>query len=191
MTSLAKPATQQGSILVIGDSLSAAYGIERSEGWVSLLEQHLNQNGHSYRVINASVSGDTTRGGLARLPNALKEHQPGIVIIALGGNDGLRGFSLKEFRHNLEQMIITTKKANAKVVLCGVRVPPNLGMTYISRFLQIYRETAKKYNVPLVQYILKNVATKSELMQKDGIHPTAKAQPVILQNILEGLNQII
>lgn len=191
LTCFANPATTQQTILVLGDSLSAAYGIERSEGWVSLLDQHLNKNGHPYHVINASVSGDTTRGGLARLPKALKEHQPAIVIIALGGNDGLRGLSLKEFRNNLEQMIMLSKKAHARVVLCGVRVPPNLGMTYISRFLQIYRETAQKHNVALVQYILKDVATHPELMQKDGIHPTAQAQPLILNNVLQGLAPLI
>ncbi|MGD8785601.1 MAG: arylesterase [Thioalkalispiraceae bacterium] len=181
----------QPSVLVLGDSLSAAFGIERDQGWVHLLQQHLNNNGHAYNVINASVSGDTTRAGLARLPLALKEHQPKIVIIALGGNDGLRGISLKEFRANLERMIRLAKAADAKVVLCGVRVPPNLGVAYVAKFLQVYREVSAAHNVPLVNYILKDVSNHSELMQADGIHPTAAAQPLILNNVLEGLNRVL
>jgi len=176
---------------VLGDSLSAGFGIEREKGWVYLLQQHLNQNGHQYNVINASVSGDTTRAGLARLPLALKEHQPSIVIIELGGNDGLRGISLKEFRANLDKMIQLSKAANAKVVLCGVRVPPNLGVAYIAKFLQVYRETSEAHEIPLVNYILKDVSNHSELMQDDGIHPTADAQPIILNNVLEQLNKLL
>ena len=183
--------TDTATVLVLGDSLSAGFGIEREKGWVYLLQQHLNQNGHQYNVINASVSGDTTRAGLARLPLALKEHQPSIVIIELGGNDGLRGISLKEFRANLDKMIQLSKAANAKVVLCGVRVPPNLGVAYIAKFLQVYRETSEAHEIPLVNYILKDVSNHSELMQDDGIHPTADAQPIILNNVLEQLNKLL
>jgi len=182
---------EKASVLVLGDSLSAAFGIERNEGWVNLLQQHLNKNGSRYNVINASVSGDTTRAGLARLPLALKEHQPEIVIIALGGNDGLRGLSLKELRTNLDKMIRHSKGANAKVVLCGIRVPPNLGVTYIAKFLQVYRETSQTHNIPLVNYILKDVSSHSNLMQSDGIHPTAEAQPIILNNVLQGLTTLL
>ena len=156
-----------------------------------LLQQHLNNNGHRYRVVNASVSGDTTRGGLARLPHALKEHQPEIVIIALGGNDGLRGYSLKEIRTNLDKMIRLAKGANAKVMLCGVQVPPNLGATYIEKFLQVYRDASKTHNIPLVNYILKDVSIHSNLMQRDGIHPTAEAQTIILKNVLQGLATLL
>ena len=182
---------KQPSVLVLGDSLSAAFGIERKQGWVHLLQQHLNKNGHRYKVINASVSGDTTRGGLSRLPFTLKEHQPKIVIIALGGNDGLRGLSLNEIRSNLNQMIQLAKAANAKVMLCGVRVPPNLGAIYIAKFLQVYRETSKAHNIPLVNYILKDVSSQSNLMQRDGIHPTAEAQPIILNNVMQGLSTLL
>lgn len=191
ITSHASSSEKQHNILVVGDSLSTAFGIERNDGWVALLQQHLDKNGHPYHVVNASVSGETTRGGLARLPKALTDHKPSIVIIALGGNDGLRGLSLKEFRSNLEQMVQLSQQANAKVVLCGVRVPPNMGVAYINRFLQIYHETAQKYNVQFVNYILKDVATKPELMQKDGIHPKATAQPIILNNVLEGLQILL
>ena len=181
----------ESKILVLGDSLSAAYGIERSQGWVHLLQDHLNSNGHPYHVINASVSGETTRGGLARLPRSLKQHQPNIVIIALGGNDGLRAIPLKEFQKNLEAMITLAKSSNAKVVLCGVRIPPNLGHTYVAKFIHVYTETAQKHDVPLVQYILKNVSSDANLMQGDGVHPTAEAQPIILKNVLSELNTII
>jgi len=181
----------ESKILVLGDSLSAAYGIERTQGWVHLLQNHLNSNAGGYRVINASVSGETTRGGLARMPPSLKQHQPNIVIIALGGNDGLRGLSIKEFRNNIDIMITQAKRSKAKVILCGVRIPPNLGQAYVTQFSQVYIETAKKHNVPLVQYIMKNVSNHSNLMQKDGIHPTAEAQPIILKNVLTKLNTII
>ncbi|MGD8925230.1 MAG: arylesterase [Thioalkalispiraceae bacterium] len=183
--------TDQPSVLVLGDSLSAGYGIERDQGWVHLLQQYLDQHGHQYKVINASVSGDTSRAGLARLPVALKEHQPKIVIIALGGNDGLRGISLKEFRSNLDRMISLAKAAKAKVLLCGVRVPPNLGVAYVAKFLQVYRDASEANKVPLVNYILKDVSIHTDLMQDDGIHPTAAAQPIILRNVLEGLNKVL
>ncbi len=175
----------------MGDSLSTAFGIERSQGWVSLLQNHLNSTGKYYKVINASVSGETTRGGLVRLPRTLKKHQPDIVIIALGGNDGLRGLPLNQFRSNLDTMISLAKSSNAKVLLSGVRIPPNLGLTYVAGFIHVYTEMAQKHNIPLVQYILKNVSTKANLMQDDGIHPTAKAQPVILKNVLSELKKLI
>lgn len=181
----------QPVILVIGDSLSAAFGIERQAGWVNLLQQRLDQKGYSYRVVNASISGNTTRAGLARLPAALKQHKPAIVIIELGGNDGLQGLSLKEFRNNLSRMTAMAKEANAKVLLCGVRIPPNLGLVYGSKFLGVYREVSEKYQVPLVTYILKGISDKSELMQKDGVHPTAQGQPVMLENVWESLVKII
>ena len=187
---LAAP-SEKTSVLVLGDSLSAAFGIERNQGWVNLLQQHLNKKSSRYHVINASVSGDTTRAGLARLPLALKEHQPKIVIIALGGNDGLRGLSLKELRSNLDNMIRLSKNANAKVMLCGVRVPPNLGVTYIAKFLQVYRETSQAHDIPLVNYILKDVSSHANLMQGDGIHPTAEAQPIILNNVLQELTTLL
>jgi len=182
---------RQPVILVIGDSLSAAFGIERQAGWVNLLQKRLDQKGYSYRVVNASISGNTTRAGLARLPAALKQHNPAIVIIELGGNDGLRGLSLKEFQNNLSRMTAMAKEANAKVLLCGVRIPPNLGLVYGSKFLGVYREVSEKHQVPLVTYILKGISDKSELMQKDGVHPTEQGQPIILENVWERLVTII
>lgn len=183
--------TDNPTVLVLGDSLSAGFGIERDQGWVHLLQLYLNKNGHSYKVINASVSGDTSRAGLSRLPLALNEHKPRIVIIALGGNDGLRGISLKEFRSNLDKMVQLSQQANARVLLCGVRVPPNLGVTYVARFLQVYRDTSQKHDIPLVNYILKDVSSNPDLMQADGIHPGAKAQPIILNNVLEELGKLL
>lgn len=179
------------NILVLGDSLSAAYGIERNKGWVALLGNYLKNKKFPYHVVNASVSGDTTRGGLARLPIALKQHKPAIVIIELGGNDGLRGLSLKDFRQNLTNMIALSKKSGARVLLCRVRIPPNMGLNYISRFLETYYDVARQQQVPLVKYILKDVATHPQLMQEDGIHPTAEAQPTILRNVLEELNPLL
>ncbi len=175
----------------MGDSLSAAFGIERSQGWVNLLQDYLNSKGKHYKVINASVSGETTRGGLTRLPRTIKKHQPSIVIIALGGNDGLRGLPLNEFRNNLDAMISLAKSSNAKVVLNGISIPPNLGLTYVAEFIHVYTAAAKKHNIPLVQYMLKNVSSSASLMQDDGIHPTAEAQPIILKNVLSGLDSLI
>lgn len=182
---------EQPVILVLGDSLSAAFGIERQAGWVHLLQERLSKKDYPHKVVNASISGNTTRAGLARLPAALKQHKPGIVIIQLGGNDGLQGLSLKEFRNNLSGMAQLVKKSNAKTLLCGVRIPPNLGLVYGSGFLGVYREVADKYRVPLVTYILKGVTQNRYLMQKDGVHPTAEGQPVILDNVWEKLITII
>lgn len=181
----------QPVILVLGDSLSAAYGIERQAGWVNLLQQRLKQKGYPYKVVNASISGNTTRSGLARLPAALKQHKPSIVVIELGGNDGLQGLSLNEFRNNLASMTELAQKAHAKVLLCGVRIPPNLGLEYGARFLGVYMEVSDKYQVPLVTYIMKGVSQNSHLMQDDGVHPTAKGQPVILENVWEKLVSLI
>ncbi len=182
---------EQPVILVLGDSLSAAFGIERQAGWVHLLQERLSKKGYPHKVVNASISGNTTRAGLSRLPAALKQHKPGIVIIQLGGNDGLQGLSLKEFRNNLSGMAQLVKKSNAKTLLCGVRIPPNLGLVYGSGFLGVYLEVADKYRVPLVTYILKGVTQNRHLMQKDGVHPTAEGQPVILDNVWEKLITII
>ncbi len=172
-----------GKILVLGDSLSAAYGIPAESGWVQLLEDRLRQGQSGFEVVNASISGDTTRGGLARLPAALQLHQPRWVIIELGGNDGLRGLSLQRLRHNLVEMINITRDAGALPLLVGIKLPANYGKTFAERFHSVFKEVADAQEVPLVPFLLEGVAMQRSLMQADGIHPTAAAQPVMLGNV--------
>ena len=170
-------------ILVIGDSLSGAYGINIDEGWVALLQQKLGSEGHHYRVINASVSGDTSRTGLGRTASALQTHQPAIVIIALGGNDGLRGLALAETEASLAGIIEHARQQQARVLLVGVRLPPNYGPAYNEQFAAVYQRLSDRYRVPLVPGMLNQVAEYRNLMQDDGIHPTAAGQPRIMLNI--------
>ncbi|MFO8024447.1 arylesterase [Thiohalophilus sp.] len=171
----------------MGDSLSGAYGIDRDQGWVSLLQQQLSRKGYDYRAINASVSGDTARTALNRLEPALRTHQPAIVIVALGGNDGLRGLAFSEIQSSLASIIERSQQANARVLLAGVRLPPNYGPTYNARFTAVYRDLASRYDITLVPKILDQVADNPALMQSDGIHPTAQAQPRIMHNIWDKL----
>ncbi|MFP3873419.1 MAG: arylesterase [Thiohalophilus sp.] len=178
---------KQENILVLGDSLSGAYGIDREQGWVALLQRKLASQGYDYTVINASVSGDTTRTGLSRIDSALQNHQPEIVIIALGGNDGLRGLPLSEIKTSLANIIEQSQEQHARVLLAGVRLPPNYGAAYNTRFAALYEELAKEYDIPLVPRILDQVADDAALMQNDGIHPTAEAQPRIMHNVWEKL----
>jgi len=173
----------QPSILVIGDSLSAGYGMDIAQSWPMLLQERLDQQQLDYRVINASVSGDTTRTALNRLSQALNQHQPAVVIISLGGNDGLRGIPLSEMQNSLRKMVQLSQQHQASVLLAGVRLPPNYGKVYIERFSKIYEALASETNSPLVQHLLAEVAEHPELMQEDGLHPTAKGQPQILDNI--------
>ena len=179
------------SILVLGDSLSGAYGINNDEGWVSLLQQKIQQEGYEYRVINASISGDTTRTGLSRIEDALHTHKPAIVVVALGGNDGLRGLAFSEIKSSLANIIERCQNENARVLLAGVRLPPNYGPAYNEQFAAIFRDLSKQYDVPLVPRILDQVADYRELLQEDGIHPTAEAQPKIMENIWVGLEPIL
>lgn len=179
------------TILVIGDSLSAAYGIQRDEGWVSLLRQRLDDQVRGYDVVNASVSGDTTRTGLGRLPAALREHEPDIVIIALGGNDGLRALAFDEIENSLRGMITRSRDAGASVLLAGVRLPPNNGPAYNSLFAAIYQRLADEYQLPLVAKMLEGVSDDGAQMQPDGIHPVAAAQPRILDNIWRQLVSLL
>lgn len=176
-------AAEPTRLLVLGDSLSAAHGIEREAGWVARLEERLTNRRGAYAVINASIGGDTTRGGRSRLPDALVEHDPDIVIIELGGNDGLRGIPLSETRRNLATMIETARNSGARVLLVGVRLPTNYGDAFIQRFRAVYRDLADEYDIALVEKFLAGVAEKPELMQPDGIHPTAAAQQRLLENI--------
>lgn len=174
---------EKPAILVLGDSLSASFGIGADTGWVALLQRRLDQEGYRYQVVNASISGDTTAGGAARFPRALKMHEPQIVLVELGGNDGLRGLPLSEMRKNLATIIDAAKKNRAQVLLLGMRLPPNYGPSYTRRFEAIYTELARRHRVPLLPFLLEGVAQRSEMMQSDGLHPVAEAQPKILENV--------
>ena len=171
------------SILVLGDSLSAGYGIALEESWVSLLQDRLTQQGYGYRVVNASVSGETTEGGLTRLPAALRKHRPDLVLIELGGNDGLRGIPVRTFKQNLQRMVELSREAGAEVLLLGIRIPPNYGPVYTRAFESVYQQLAHEFELALVDFLLAGVALDPSLMQADGIHPTADAQPVLLDNV--------
>lgn len=179
------------NILVLGDSISAAYGINTEQGWVALLQNQINENAYNYRVINASVSGDTTRTGLNRLQDALKQHRPAIIIVALGGNDGLRGLAFDEIERSLSKIITISQQQGAKVLLVGVRLPPNYGEAYTSQFAGLYLKIADKYKIPVLPRLLDGVADDRELLQEDGIHPTAAGQSRIMQNIWSELQPIL
>lgn len=170
-------------ILVLGDSLSAAYGLPLEEGWVALLQQRLRAAGHPHEVVNASISGDTTRGGLARLPQALETHAPALLIVALGGNDGLRAFQPAQMADNLRAIIRTADGAGSAVLLVGIKIPANYGIAYGRKFHQVFHDIAAEQGVPLLPFLLEGVALNPDLMQPDGIHPNAAAQPHILANI--------
>ena len=176
------------NILVLGDSLTAGYGIVLEKSWLHLLEKDIqSQFDQNYRVINAGISGDTTGGGFARLTQTLEQHQPEIVIVELGGNDGLRGYPVKSIKENLEKIIRTSKAANAKVILAGMQIPPNYGERYTSTFAEIYPQLAQQENVPLIPFILDGVALVEEWMQKDGIHPNEDGQEMIKINVMKVL----
>lgn len=178
-------------ILVVGDSLSAGYGVAVDATWVALLQRRLAEEGYGYRVVNASVSGDTTGGALSRLPRALELHRPAIVVLELGGNDGLRGLPLKQVRANFDAMLTQIKEKGAKAVLVGMRMPTNYGPAYADGFHALYGELAQRHGVPHVDFFLDKVALDPELMQADGIHPTAKAQPILLDNIWPALEPLL
>lgn len=179
------------TLLVVGDSLSAAYGMELPSGWVALLGKRLKQEKPGYRIVNASISGDTTASGLARLPRLLAEHKPVIVIIELGGNDGLRGLSLEQMKHNINAMVAKAKARRARVLLVGIQLPPNYGRSYTERFQSIFREVAAEQGVPLVPSLLDGVATRDEFMQPDRIHANAGAQPRLLENVWPHLRPLL
>lgn len=181
----------QRTIVVLGDSLSAGYGIKLQQGWVSLLGQRLASEGYGYRVVNASVSGETTQGGLARLPRALETHKPAIVIIELGGNDGLRGLPLATSRANLARIIELAHAARARVLLVGMMIPPNYGPRYADEFRDMFSTLAGKYSVALVPFFLDKVALEPDLMQADGIHPNAAGQPRMLENLWPKLKTLL
>lgn len=170
-------------ILIIGDSLSAGYGMTLDASWPRLLQQRLDDNGHSYRVFNSSISGDTTQGGLTRLPRLLGKHQPDIVIIELGANDGLRGIGVDVTRKNFIQIIESSLSIGATVILAGMRLPPNYGQVYTEKFHMLYVELAEQYGLLLVPFLMEGVALDPQLLQDDGIHPNAQAQPALLDNV--------
>ena len=186
--------TKSTSLLVVGDSLSAEYGLKRGSGWVALLEQRLAQDKRTVTVVNASISGDTTSGGRARLPALLEQHRPGIVVIELGGNDALRGFALEVTRTNLDAMVQSAQAAGAKVLLVGMEVPPNYGANYARQFAQTYRDVSKQRKTALVPFLLKDIADAPDAakwFQADRIHPNESAHPLILDNVWPALKGLL
>jgi acyl-CoA thioesterase-1 len=170
-------------ILVFGDSLSAGYGINVDKGWVSLLSKRLGTEGYGFEVVNASVSGETSSGGLGRLPRALATHHPHLVLLELGANDGLRGLPVAGLRTNLRQMIDLCQAAGAKVLLIGIRMPPNYGEQYTVPFAKVYDTVAEETHVPLVPFLMEKVVTRPELIQADGLHPNEQGQPLLLDTV--------
>ena len=181
------PGAAQPTILVFGDSLSAAYGIPREAGWVNLLQQELRRT--QYRIVNASISGETTSGGLRRIGDALRQHQPGIVIIELGANDGMRGAPIENIEANLADLIRQSRKARARVLLLGMQLPPNYGADYTARFKGMYPKLAQRYHAALVPFLLEGIAP--EQFQTDNLHPVAQAQPRILKNVMQKLKPLL
>ena len=171
------------SIVILGDSLSAAYGMEISQSWPSLLQQRLIENGYAHRIFNSSIAGDTTQGGATRLPRLLDKNQPDVVILELGGNDGLRGLPIEVTGNNLSSMIEQSQSAGASVILSEMRIPPNYGRTYTEKFNTLYTTLADEYGVSLLPFLLDDIALEPGLMMADGIHPTAEAQPLILEKV--------
>lgn len=174
-------------LLVLGDSLSAAYGIGQDRGWVTLMQQRLVERGYPHRVVNASVSGETSAGGLARLPQLLGQHGPAVVVLELGANDGLRAIPAKVLGENLGAMIDAAQAAGAKVLLLGIRLPPNYGAAFNARFEKVYAEVAAEKGVAVEPFFLRGVAEQRTLMQPDGLHPGAEAQPLLLDNVWPAL----
>ncbi len=176
-------------VLIVGDSLSAGYGIDVAEGWAAKLQARFDAKGYEYRVVNASISGDTTSGGLTRLTTALPKHEPALVIIELGGNDGLRGFPVRTMRANLERMIEASRKSGAQVALMGMRIPTNYGERYANAFHKVYATLAEKFDTALTPFFLEGIALDTSLMQADGIHPNAVAQDRLLDNAWPAIEQ--
>jgi acyl-CoA thioesterase I len=180
-----------GSVLVVGDSISAAFGMDTRQGWVALLEERLAEGGFPQSVINASISGDTSAGGLARLPTLLAQHQPELVIIELGGNDGLRGQAPAQLQQNLAAMVDRSRAAGAKVLLLGMQLPPNYGQRYTRAFAAVYANLAAEKQVPLVPFFLEGVGGVAGMIQADGIHPTVSAQQRLLDNVWPQLQPLL
>ena len=180
-----------GTVLVVGDSISAGFGLDTRKGWVALLEQRLKQEGFDDKVVNASISGDTSAGGLARLPAALATHKPDVVVIELGGNDGLRGQPPAQLQQNLASMIQQSRDSGAKVLLLGMQIPPNYGKRYVEAFAKVFGDVAQKEKVPFVPFFLEGVGGHPELMQADGLHPAVAAQDKLLENVWPTLKPLL
>ncbi|WP_397378444.1 arylesterase [Pseudomonas sp.] len=180
-----------GTLLVVGDSISAAFGMDTRQGWVALLEKRLDEQGFDHQVVNASISGDTSAGGAARLPALLAEHQPELVIIELGGNDGLRGQPPAQLQQNLAAMVQASQQKGAQVLILGMQLPPNYGQRYTTAFAAVFPQVASEFSVPLVPFVLEGVGGVPEMMQADGIHPTAEAQPRLLENVWPTLKPLL
>ena len=178
-------ANESPVLLILGDSLSAGYGMDREQSWVNLLDIRLKESGLSYSILNSSISGDTTQGGLSRLPRLLDRYQPEIVIIELGGNDGLRGINPGITRENLTRMIQQSQIAGARVLLAGIKLPPNYGSVYLEQFESIYTDLASEFETMLVPFFMDGVAFRPDLLQADSIHPNENGQPVLLDNVWE------
>lgn len=182
---------QAGTVLVVGDSISAAFGMDTRQGWVHLLDERMRQEGFEHQLVNASISGDTSAGGAARLPTLLAEHKPQLVIVELGGNDGLRGLPPGQLQQNLASMIDASRDAGAKVLLLGMRIPPNYGERYTTAFAKVFDDVAADKNVPLVPFLLEGVGGVTSLMQDDGVHPAVAAQPQLLENVWPTLKPLL
>ncbi len=180
-----------GTLLVVGDSISAGLGLDTSQGWVALMEKRLQQKGLEHQVVNASISGDTSAGGLSRLPALLAEHKPELVIIELGGNDGLRGQPPQQLQQNLASMVQQSQKTGAKVLLLGMRLPPNYGVRYTTAFAEVFPKVAEQTGASLVPFLLEGAGGVPSMMQADGIHPAAVAQPVLLDNVWPTLEPML
>ncbi|WP_277374525.1 arylesterase [Pseudomonas sp. AA-38] len=180
-----------GTLLVVGDSISAAFGLDSRQGWVALLEKRLSDEGFDHRVANASISGDTSAGGLARLPALLAEHRPQVVVIELGGNDGLRGLPPGQLQQNLASMVEQSQQAGAKVLILGMKLPPNYGVRYTTAFAKVFADVAQAQRVALVPFFLEGVGGVPGMMQADGIHPNIAAQPVLLDNAWPALEPLL
>ena len=178
-------------LLILGDSISAGYGLKESENWVQLLETSLNASSIELKIINSSISGDTTTGGLSRIESDLREHNPNYVLVELGGNDALRGYPIEKIKTNLLKIIDASLEAGANPIIMQIRIPPNYGKNYVTAFESIYSEIAVEKNIPKMSFILEKVALDKSLMQLDGIHPNSKAQPVIAKQIEIELKKII
>lgn len=186
-TLVALPAHATQKILILGDSLSAAYGLEKSLGWVNLLDDKLKQLDYTYEVINASISGETTAGGANKINQTLKFHQPDIIVVELGGNDGLQGLKIAAMKKNLTDILIATHQSKTKTLLIGMKIPPNYGLKYTQQFSDTFKQLANEYQTGYVPFLLEGIGGNPLLMQRDGVHANEKAQPKILDNVWPAL----
>jgi len=189
--SAAHAASGERTLLVFGDSLSAAYGLQAEQGWVAQLQRRLQTQGYGYRVVNASVSGETTSGGRNRIARALAQHKPSLVLLELGANDGLRGLPVKETRENLGAIIDAIRRGGSKVLLLGIRIPPNYGPQYTQAFAEVYAGLAAEKKAPLLPFLLEGIALDQRFMQPDGLHPNAQGQPLVLANVWPVLKPLL